>query len=731
MLIIDQMNRLLPDDSQTPLIVYDMAKYVFALALRYQGQLDASLAIQLAMEKRYLQLNLRSARASNLYDLSLAFTDQPIDQVQKNQRMIAGYLLEAIRLGLEIGDRKLVAMNQYGLSFLRSKLGQYDDAVNFARKAATYFDTATDEDWQSRAQTRLASTLIDAGSHEESFKHLDRAEKFTSRSNNTRLADIEEFRYKAHRKLGHTKEALESLEKYMTLYKQYTKERTNKNFNQTAVKLGLQYQEERNKALARQNELQAEQINLLKKFRLVSIIAATLFLIVCGALFIVWRQASAIRFSRLQMKEVLDHVEEGIVILDRQLLVRSGYSSYLDTLFARPTNSLQEASLLEFLFPIGSPDHDKGAMVRDILSTCIDEEALNWELNHAHLPHEVNLRNLILQLHWQPLYNSQKQIANYLVSIRDITSLRAIERKMNEESQRVELLQEELGEVLKGNTGLIRNLLRDLEKAWPDLTTQVFAPDQQAAALRRLHTWKGAARTLGLKHLATAIHHMESGLVNSADAPSILEGQWHALTKSFQDYQHLLNAVLVGARAGDEGATHLYAYAPLYAREMNERLDGVGRPREGVMVLDNVQGWNREILARIHEMLLHAVSNALDHGFIRPLQKRPRSTPALIQIKASHVGEGIELMVKDNGAGIDWKQLQRKAEEKGFRPQPGQSLTDLLFMDGVTTAESTTETSGRGVGLSAIRSICSELNGQITLGNAEEGGTALRITLPL
>ncbi|MDQ3233280.1 MAG: ATP-binding protein [Pseudobdellovibrionaceae bacterium] len=117
----------------------------------------------------------------------------------------------------------------------------------------------------------------------------------------------------------------------------------------------------------------------------------------------------------------------------------------------------------------------------------------------------------------------------------------------------------------------------------------------------------------------------------------------------------------------------------------------------------------------------------MDHGFIRPLERHQSVRPALIRIEALPRSSHVALTVTDNGAGINWSVLRIKAEERGFVPGPGRSLADVLFLDGVSTAEATSETSGRGVGLSAIKSICSELGGSISMEDAEGGGTVLRM----
>lgn len=728
--IIDEANNLIKEVNQVPLPVYDMVKYAFALSLRYQGQIPASVAIQMEVDKRYVSLKLRSARAHSLYDLCLTMADQKIDLLQKDLPALEGYSAEAIRLGMEINDEFLVAKHLYAFSSLKSKTEKHEESVVLAKKALDLFEKEGATLWVARGLRLYAKTLIRTERYQQSLEVLDRVEKLESPSNRYAHSEIEDYRYQALKRLGRPDKALTALEKYFALYRATSKEREDQVFNQAAVKLGLQYEAERNTNLVRENNLQSEQILLLEKFKLVSLLAAGLSLVILAVLFIVWRQASVIRLSRQHMKDVLDSIDEGIVTLDRHLTVQDSYSPYLDQIFGTAPSTLGGVTLLDLLFAPGTAAEAQGILAKESLLTCMGEQKLTWELNSGHLPHEILFHDQTLQLHWQPLFTTQNTISRLLLSIRDITAQRDLEKKMEQETQRISKTQKKLEEILGGKNAAIRTLFKELKNEWPALQGHILLRDEHAEVMRRLHTWKGSARTLGLKLLASDIHEMESCLLSAPDSQKSIADQWDSLTAVFHDYLHLLDTILVSGKTEETVDSDLYAMAALYAREIKQRLAQAGCPRQGFIVLDDVQDWKAEVLPRIHEMLLHAVANAVDHGFIRPSQDKQRVAAALIQIRAFASNHEVELSVLDNGVGINWNRLRAMAETLNFQPKSGEFLTDLLFMDGVSTAESISHTSGRGVGLSAIRSLCLELGGQIRLEDGEGGGAALRMNFP-
>ncbi len=337
----------------------------------------------------------------------------------------------------------------------------------------------------------------------------------------------------------------------------------------------------------------------------------------------------------------------------------------------------------------------------------------------------------MLNHNWQVLLDRNQSINGFLLAIRDHTELRAMEKKILEESQKLTQHRMKLEEILAGRLPLICKLLEEMQVHWAELDNQLQEMQDHGQALRRLHTWKGVSRSLGLKILSLGIHELESSLM-AVKSPSAWTNQeaWHALSINLQDYASLLSTIMGTHRPLLQQATDFYAYAPIYAKELRERLQEHKLTEKGVFVLDNVPHWNIGLLSQIHEILLHAVSNAIDHGFVRPHAQGKHVNPALLQIEAEQHETSIEITMQDNGAGIDWARLQARAAELGQSQASPAMLKELMFQDGVSTADSATLSSGRGIGLSAIRSFSQSLGGQVSIDSHPAGGTILRIILP-
>ncbi|MFA6396646.1 MAG: response regulator [Sulfurimonas sp.] len=149
---------------------------------------------------------------------------------------------------------------------------------------------------------------------------------------------------------------------------------------------------------------------------------------------------------------------------------------------------------------------------------------------------------------------------------------------------------------------------------------------------------------------------------------------------------------------------------------------------------------DRRILEEMHDPIIHLLRNAVDHG-IESIQERTRQgkssvgtiTLTLNQKSATKV----ELTVCDDGEGIPPQKIKLAAIKKGIIDQESaealdeQSILNLVFQSGITTALSVTDLSGRGLGLAIVQEKAQQLGGQAYVQNKEGGGAEFTVILPL
>ncbi|MEO6773034.1 MAG: ATP-binding protein [Kofleriaceae bacterium] len=84
----------------------------------------------------------------------------------------------------------------------------------------------------------------------------------------------------------------------------------------------------------------------------------------------------------------------------------------------------------------------------------------------------------------------------------------------------------------------------------------------------------------------------------------------------------------------------------------------------------------------------------------------------------------------DDGRGIAWDKVARKAAERGLDTSSHEALVKAIFGDSFSTKDEVTEISGRGVGLTAVSAACQELAGTITVESESGAGALFRFSFP-
>jgi two-component system chemotaxis sensor kinase CheA len=148
---------------------------------------------------------------------------------------------------------------------------------------------------------------------------------------------------------------------------------------------------------------------------------------------------------------------------------------------------------------------------------------------------------------------------------------------------------------------------------------------------------------------------------------------------------------------------------------------------------------DKGIVDALGEPLAHIVRNMIDHGIEGPEERRRSGKPeeGVITLRAYHEASQIVIETRDDGRGIDIDKLKRKAVEKGLigpedaaRMSDGDAV-DLVFLPGLSTAENVTETSGRGIGMDAVKNAVEAMKGSVEIESWPGAGALIRLRLPL
>jgi two-component system chemotaxis sensor kinase CheA len=148
---------------------------------------------------------------------------------------------------------------------------------------------------------------------------------------------------------------------------------------------------------------------------------------------------------------------------------------------------------------------------------------------------------------------------------------------------------------------------------------------------------------------------------------------------------------------------------------------------------------DRSILDRLSDPLVHLIRNAVGHGIEMPSvrEEAGKNEVGQIAIDARRVKDSIRISIRDDGAGIDLDRVRERAITAGILVEDlaedlsPEQLAALVFQPGISTAESISELSGRGVGMDAVRATIESLGGQVEIATRRGLGTTIAMVVPI
>lgn len=148
---------------------------------------------------------------------------------------------------------------------------------------------------------------------------------------------------------------------------------------------------------------------------------------------------------------------------------------------------------------------------------------------------------------------------------------------------------------------------------------------------------------------------------------------------------------------------------------------------------------DRDILDRLEAPLAHLLRNAVDHGCESPDERKRQGKPpeAVIRLEARHSAGMLQVVVSDDGAGLDPNRVRRAVVDRELTTPATvdrlneSELLQFLFLPGFTLKDTVTEISGRGVGLDVVQDMVRSVRGTVRVTTQPGQGMRFQLQLPL
>ncbi len=480
-------------------------------------------------------------------------------------------------------------------------------------------------------------------------------------------------------------------------------------------------------------------------------IARSFFDNVIGLEKIVAKRTRALALRNRDVEELMNSVGQGVATLDREGIVLPERSQAFDAMFHPPIGRVPFSQLL-------AKENPETAYFFELGLEQLIDGILPIEVSVEMLPKRVVQGGRILSLayaarmgHGNGTPQSGGEIKSIALVVTDITA--------EEEQRRLEAEQRDLFTVFdvisKDREGLVEFITEAAvlvealkRRTWPDLVH----------LKRMLHTLKGNSAIFGFEHLSRLAHELEECVVVEDMPPSDaalndfvvafekvgtrfsdILGDERAVDVNDEEVEEAVRVILDGSSAPRELACRIASWRQERA---SKRLQRIGAQVQRVCarlgkevtveVQDNGLRLDSQRLVDFWSNFIHVARNAADHGIETPDEREAlgKARKGHVVLRSSIEEGHLVVSLSDDGRGIDWVRVAEKAKAVGLPAEEHDDLVHALFSDGLTTRESVTNLSGRGVGLGAVQTACERIDGEIEVVSEVGKGTTFRFSVP-
>ncbi len=436
-------------------------------------------------------------------------------------------------------------------------------------------------------------------------------------------------------------------------------------------------------------------------------------------------RSTLLRIKTHDMQTMLQHMPQGILTVTQGNIVHPEFSAFLSSILE--TEAIAGCPLMDLMFRDTTLSSDVYAQIETITSTCLGEDAINFDLN-AHLlvgeieRHMPDGRVKILDLNWSPIVGEDGCIDRLMICVRDVTELRKLASEAREQRRELEMIGEILAITQEKFHEFIQNSLRLVDDNEQIIRQHIEAHSEIINNLfRNMHTVKGNARTYGLKNLTSIVHEAEQMYEGLRTVPPTIV--WDqtmlldelAMVRAFIERYARINEVSLGRKGpGRRGSVERYLMVDkTEIAETLQRLERINvanvheliaardavhktlrllgtEPLQEILrgVIDSLPSLAQELgkyppVVRIEDhgfvvrsqlsgllknVFMHLLRNALDHGLESTDERRQqgKSEQGTIVIE-SMVEQGVfRLVIHDDGRGLALSRIRKRAEEKGW-----------------------------------------------------------------
>jgi len=446
--------------------------------------------------------------------------------------------------------------------------------------------------------------------------------------------------------------------------------------------------------------------------------------------------------ERDMIQTMKDNIDQGIFLMDNDLNILPQYSRTLISILSYYDSDLTGKNFLDIIqgsFETKQLQIMKGyfAMVFSKTKTAKVLDAANpiSEFEYK-VDDDIKYLNTRFQLIEQAA--SDPVIIGI---IQDITREKEIERELQAQKDIQEMEMKNLFDVIKVDPMVFQNFIEDTEANFNNINTvlkdrSISEKQVVTKIFQYVHAIKSNALILDLESLANKLHTLEDEIKAVSNKDTVVVNDILGLAIKIETFMQEMDSYIAITKkiTAYKTTNQMDTILVNSLTKAVEKLSGEVKKKIKIKAehidLDILESKLRK---PIKDILYQCVRNSIYHGIetVDERIKKNKNPQAHLVFSIKNVGGKAEVNFSDDGAGLDWQKIKKKYLEKNpGKPVDKKILLGSIFAPEFSTADKASSAAGRGVGLSLVKDLVKENNGNINV-NSTESGLAFKFTFPL
>jgi two-component system chemotaxis sensor kinase CheA len=460
----------------------------------------------------------------------------------------------------------------------------------------------------------------------------------------------------------------------------------------------------------------------------------------------------ALKSERDEIAAMKDNLKVGLFLMDKDYFIQPAYSKALEDVLGM--DELQGKKFTDLLSAsIKAKERDT---LEDyfgmILNRSFDAKMLE-EINPISEFSYMNditgeQKTLRSSFGWVDRGHGQFFV---LGTLEDVTAERLLQDQLAAQENKREEEMRALFQVIQVEPRVFSDFIEDTEYEFDRINDtlkdkKLSAQDAMVDIYQSIHAIKSNALILGLENFSGKLHELETKIKNLRDGGEVtfedvlhITVELEKIMKEKDKFRDTINKIQsFKAGLGDSRRQDRYVLIETLTKACEKA--AVALNKKARLVVEDIDGIVLENGPRrvIKEVLTQLVRNAVYHGLETPEERESqgKAREGIVRLSIKYADEKIHIKLSDDGRGLDFDKIRRKAESLNLFHKKEDSgdknqLLQVIFSPGFSTAEAADVHAGRGIGLNLVKERIRDLRGSIKLQSELGKGTTFNIYLPM